>query len=137
MPLRFLQRSNYGDGTIDAFSFDTLPNDGELLADPASVRFRSIAEIMLRGIQRCVAADRELQDESGRTSSPDEPVLRGGPQFLDHRAADFRWCRVVTLTVVARGFVSLLLVVLIPLSYRCPREFYPLVIDVVSGESRT
>jgi hypothetical protein len=30
---------------------------------------------MLRGIQRCVAADRELQDESGRTSSQDKPVL--------------------------------------------------------------
>jgi SAM-dependent methyltransferase len=44
-------------------------------ADPASARFRSIAEIILRGIQRCVAADRELHDESGRTSGPDEPVL--------------------------------------------------------------
>ncbi len=29
---------------------------------------------MLRGIQRCVAADRELQGESGLTSGPDEPV---------------------------------------------------------------
>jgi len=75
MPLRFPRRSRYGDGTIDAFSFDTLPNDGSLPGDPASVRFRSIAEIMLRGIQRCVAADRELRGESGRTSGPDKPVL--------------------------------------------------------------
>ena len=75
MPLRFPRRSIYGDGIIDAFSFDTLREDGELPSDPASVRFRSIAEIMLRGIHRCAAADSELQDELGRTSSPDEPVL--------------------------------------------------------------
>jgi hypothetical protein len=30
---------------------------------------------MLRGVQRCVDADRELQDESGRTSGPGKPVL--------------------------------------------------------------
>ncbi len=30
---------------------------------------------MLRGVQRCVAADRELQDESGQTSGPGKPVL--------------------------------------------------------------
>ncbi len=30
---------------------------------------------MLRGIRRCVAEDRELQGDSGRTSSPDEAVL--------------------------------------------------------------
>jgi len=75
MPLRFPRRSSYGDGTIDAFSFDTLPNDGERPADPASVRFRSIAEILLRGIQRCVAADREFDDESSEISAQDKPVL--------------------------------------------------------------
>jgi hypothetical protein len=75
MPLRCPRGAIYGDGTIDAYSFDSLPENGELPVDPASIRFRSIAEIMLRGVQRCVAADRELQDESGRTSSPDEPVL--------------------------------------------------------------
>jgi hypothetical protein len=75
MPLRFPRRSRYGDGTIDAFSFDTLPEDDELPRDPALVRFRSIAEIMLRGIQRCVAADREFVDESSEISAQDEPVL--------------------------------------------------------------
>ncbi len=75
MPLRCPRRSRYGDGTIDAFSFDTLPDDGELPCDPALVRFRSIAELMLRGIHRCVAADRELQGEAGRTSGPGKPVL--------------------------------------------------------------
>jgi hypothetical protein len=75
MPFRLPRRSSYGGGIIDAFSFNTLTDDGNLPVDPASIRFRSIAEIMLRGVQRCVAADRELQDESGRTSSPDEPVL--------------------------------------------------------------
>ena len=76
MPFRFPRRSSYGDGTIDAFSFDTLPNDGERPADPASVRFRSIAEILLRSIQRCVAADREFGDESIEISAQDETVLR-------------------------------------------------------------
>jgi hypothetical protein len=75
MPIRFPRRSRYGDGTIDAFSFDTLPDDGERAADPASVRFRSIAEILLRGIQRCVAADREFDDESSEISALDQPVL--------------------------------------------------------------
>ncbi|MFN7292917.1 MAG: hypothetical protein ACK506_22480 [Pirellula sp.] len=75
MPFWFPRRSSYGDGTIDAFSFDTLPDDGSLPGDPASVRFRSIAEIMLRGIQRCVAADREFDDESSENSTMDEPVL--------------------------------------------------------------
>lgn len=60
---------------MDAFSFDTLPDDGSLPGDPASVRFRSIAEIMLRGIQRCVAADREFDDEPSENSALDEPVL--------------------------------------------------------------
>jgi hypothetical protein len=75
MPFRFPRRSSYGGGIIDAFSFNTLPNDGERPADPASVRFRSIAEIMLRGIQRCVAADRDFGDESSEISVMDEPVL--------------------------------------------------------------
>jgi hypothetical protein len=30
---------------------------------------------MLRGIQRCVAADREFDDESGENLALDEPVL--------------------------------------------------------------
>jgi len=75
MPIRFPRRSSYGDGIIDAFSFDTLPDDGERPADPASVRFLSIAEILLRGIQRCVAVDREFDVESSENSALDEPVL--------------------------------------------------------------
>ena len=75
MPIRFPRRSSYGDGIIDAFSFDTLPADDELPSDPESVRFRSIAEIMLRGIHRCVAADRDFGDESSEISVMDEPVL--------------------------------------------------------------
>jgi hypothetical protein len=43
--------------------------------DPASVRFRSIAEIMLRAIYRCVAADSVLQGDSKRTSKRGAPVL--------------------------------------------------------------
>jgi hypothetical protein len=75
MPFRFPRRSSYGGGIIDAFSFNTLPDDGNLPGDPASVRFRSIAEIMLRGIQRCVAADHEFDVESSENSALDEPVL--------------------------------------------------------------
>ena len=75
MPIRFPRRSSYGDGIIDAFSFDTLPEDGEQPRDPALVRFRSIAEIILRGIQRCVAADRDFGEESSEISALDKPVL--------------------------------------------------------------
>ena len=75
MPFRFPRRSIYGGGIIDAFSFDTLPADNELPSDPESVRFRSIAEILLRGIHRCVAADRDFGDESSEISVMDEPVL--------------------------------------------------------------
>lgn len=57
------------------YSLVSLTPDDNQPSDPVSVRFRSIAEIMLRGIQRCVAVDRELQDEPGRTSGTDEPVL--------------------------------------------------------------
>lgn len=75
MPFRFPQRSFYGVRTIDAYSLDSLSADDGLPRDPASVRFRSIAEIMLRGIHRCVAADRELDGVSERISNTDEPVL--------------------------------------------------------------
>ncbi len=43
--------------------------------DPASVRFRSIAEILLSGIRRCVAEDRDLNADPERTSNTDKPVL--------------------------------------------------------------
>jgi hypothetical protein len=75
MPFRLPQRSSYGDRIIDASSFNTLPADNELPSDPESVRFRSIAEIMLRGIQQCVAADRGFDDESSEIAAQDEPVL--------------------------------------------------------------
>ncbi len=60
---------------MDAYSFDTLPADDNQPSDPASVRFRSIAEFLLRGIQRCVAADRDFGDESSQNSALVEPVL--------------------------------------------------------------
>lgn len=75
MLFRFPRRSFHGARTIDAFSLSSLPADDGLPRDPASVRFRSIAEIMLRGVQSCVDADRELQDQSGRTSGPGKLVL--------------------------------------------------------------
>jgi hypothetical protein len=43
--------------------------------DPVVVRFRSIAEILLRGIHRCVAAVRDLSDELSEISEQDKPVL--------------------------------------------------------------
>jgi hypothetical protein len=56
-------------------SLSFLPTDDGLPRDPASVRFRSVAEIMLRGIRRCVAADNELSDETSVISAQDKPVL--------------------------------------------------------------
>lgn len=43
--------------------------------DPVAVRFRSVAEIMLKGICRCVAKDRELEDDSHQVSEQDKPFL--------------------------------------------------------------
>ncbi len=75
MPLRCPHCFLPGGGIIGGYSFDTLHDDDNQPSDPASVRFRSIAEIMLRGIQRCVAADRDFGDESSENSALDEPVL--------------------------------------------------------------
>ncbi len=75
MPFRYPRRSFHGGRTIDAYSLDSLPADDGLPRDPTSVRFRSIAEIVLRGIQRCVAADREHDRNSSQFSDADEPVL--------------------------------------------------------------
>jgi hypothetical protein len=47
----------------------------DLPCDAASVRRRSIAVILLRGIRRCIAADRELNDDQSPISAQVEPVL--------------------------------------------------------------
>jgi hypothetical protein len=47
----------------------------DLSRDPATVRFRSIAEILLRSIRRCVAADRELAGDLEQLSNTEKPVL--------------------------------------------------------------
>jgi len=70
MSFRFPQRSFHGGRTIDAYSLDSLPADDGLSRDPTSVRFRSIAEILLRGIKRCVALD----GDSDQLLTEDEPV---------------------------------------------------------------
>jgi hypothetical protein len=75
MPLRLPRRSFYGAGTIDANSLDSRPDDDDLPCDSASVRQRSIAAILLRGIRRCIAADRELNDEPTSDSPQEEPVF--------------------------------------------------------------
>lgn len=47
----------------------------DLPCDAASVRRRSIAVILLRGIRRCIAADRDLNDDLEPVSAQDERVL--------------------------------------------------------------
>ena len=71
MPFRFPQRSFHGGRTIDAYSLDSLPADDGLPRDPTSVRFRSIAAILLRGIRRCAA----LEGDSDQLLTEDKPVL--------------------------------------------------------------
>ncbi len=61
--------------TIDANPMDSRPYVDDLPCDAASVRRRSIAAILLRNIRRCVAADREFDDESSEISAQDEPVF--------------------------------------------------------------
>ncbi len=60
---------------IDANSLDSRPYVEDLPCDAASVRRRSIAVILLRGIRRCIAADRELNDDQSPISPQVEPVL--------------------------------------------------------------
>jgi hypothetical protein len=83
MPRRFPRSSFHGGRIIDAYSLDSLPADDDQPNDPASVRFRSIAEILLRGIRRCVAEDRNLNAAPERTSNTDAPVLGNLGDFLD------------------------------------------------------
>jgi hypothetical protein len=75
MPLRFPPRSFYGATIIDANSLDSRPYVDDYPCDAASVRRRSIAAILLRGIRRCIVADRELNDDQSKISAQDEPVL--------------------------------------------------------------
>jgi hypothetical protein len=75
MPLRLPRRSFHGAGTIDANSLDPRPDDDDLPFDSASVRQRAIAAILLRGIRRCIATNREPNDDSSQISAQDEPVL--------------------------------------------------------------
>ena len=60
---------------MDANSLDSGPDEEELPCDSASVRQRSIAAILLRGIRRCIATDRQLNDDSSLISTQDEPDL--------------------------------------------------------------
>ena len=72
MPFRFSRNSFHGGRIIDAYSLDSLPADDDMPNEPASVRFRSVAENMLRGIHRGVAAGRELQCQTARVSKIDD-----------------------------------------------------------------
>lgn len=60
---------------IDANALDSRLYADDLPCDAASVRRRSIAVILLRGIRRCIAADRELNDDLDSVSAQDEPVF--------------------------------------------------------------
>ena len=75
MPLRLPRRSFHGAGTIDANSLDSRTDDDDLPCDSASVRQRSIAAILLRGIRRCIAAKRQLNDDLDSISEQEKPVL--------------------------------------------------------------
>lgn len=69
MPFRF-PRSSSMEAESSTLTLVSLPADDQLPNDPTSVRFRSIAEILLRGIRRCVAEDRDLNADSERTPTP-------------------------------------------------------------------
>jgi hypothetical protein len=72
---RLPPRSLLESTTIDANSLGSRPYVDKLPCDAASVRRRSIALILLRGIRRCIAADRDLSDDPTSDSAQDEPVL--------------------------------------------------------------
>ena len=75
MPLRLPSRSFYGARTIDAHFLNSLSAEGDLPRDPATIRFRSIAEILLLGIRRCVVAERKPCGDSDQLSATNQPVL--------------------------------------------------------------
>lgn len=59
---------------IDANSLDSRPYVDDLPCDAASDRRRSIAVILLRGIRRCIAANRDLNDDQSPITAQVEPV---------------------------------------------------------------
>ena len=65
------------DRTINAFPIDSIPADQVSPRDPASVRFRSIAEILLLRSIRSVAADPLLGGRSDITGH-ERQCARGG-----------------------------------------------------------
>jgi hypothetical protein len=67
--------SIHGGRIIDSYSLDSHSLGHDLSGDAVSVRFRAVAEILLRGINRCVAADREVQCDSERSTNTNEQVL--------------------------------------------------------------
>ncbi len=71
MPFRFPRRSFHGGRNIYTYSLDSLPADDGLPRDPTSVRFRSIAAILLGGIRRCAALDGDFD----QLLTKDEPIL--------------------------------------------------------------
>jgi len=50
------------------------PNSTITPVTPETVRFQSIAEILLQGIRRCVVADRDLDGDSDEYSNTEKPV---------------------------------------------------------------
>lgn len=107
MLFRLPPRSFYGGRIIDASNRpeaggvrpeEMLPSGSSQQCDPATVRFRSIAEILLRGIRRCVATDRELNGDSEQFSNTEKPALDNLgdslPEPLDFASAPPSLCLV-------------------------------------------
>ncbi len=101
--------------------------------DPESVRFRSIAEIMLRGIHRCVAAERELQEHPQRISIADAPVLNNLADSLPE-ALDFVSVEVLSVSDLSpnRRVLAAQITVFFPISLQLSRT-QPLSRDSNSG----
>jgi hypothetical protein len=74
-----------------------LPTDGDLPRDPASVRFQSVAAILLNGIRRCAA----LEGVSDPISTQDEPVFGNLGDSLPE-PLDFALARPLTVSKVSK-----------------------------------
>jgi hypothetical protein len=74
MVFRLPPRSFLWSTASDANSLDSRPYVDHLPCDAASVRRRSIAVVLLRGIPRCHAADRDVNDDLPPVTAQNEPV---------------------------------------------------------------
>jgi hypothetical protein len=73
----------YGASIIDASSHASHSWDEDRSADPSSVRVQAIAAILLQGIRRCIAVDRNSEQSKRPEASVSDNLGDSLPETLD------------------------------------------------------